>query len=71
MKRIQFPIVKDNEDKFLDHYEIGQLIGKGTLGEVRLCVHKLSTQKRAVRIVRKVLLDEKLLNQFLTERVLL
>jgi calcium-dependent protein kinase len=71
MKRIQFPIVKDNEDKFLDHYEIGQLIGKGTLGEVRLCEHKLSSQKRAVRIVRKVLLDEKLLNQFLTERVLL
>jgi len=27
----------NKEDKFLDVYEIGQLIGQGTLGEVRVC----------------------------------
>ena len=30
----------DKKEKFLDNYDIGQLIGQGTLGEVRVCQNK-------------------------------
>ena len=30
----------DKKDRFLDNYDIGQLIGQGTLGEVRVCQNK-------------------------------
>jgi hypothetical protein len=38
MKKMNVGEIEINkEDKFLDMYEIGQLIGQGTLGEVRVC----------------------------------
>ena len=42
MKKVSFQMVKDNDGDFLDSYELGACIGKGTLGEVRVCIHKIS-----------------------------
>ena len=61
----------DKKDRFLDIYDIGQLIGQGTLGEVRVCCHKTTKQTRAVRIVKKNQLDETTMARFMTETLLL
>ena len=70
IKKLASHTIKENDGEFLDSYHIGKLIGKGTLGEVRECEHKISHQKRAVRIVFKKYLDSELLNQLFTQRVL-
>ena len=49
-------------DKFLDNYKIGMSIGKGTYGEVRVCQHIRTKNKRAVRILNKSKMDETTLN---------
>ena len=61
----------DKKDKFLDIYDIGQKIGEGSLGEVRVCQHKTTKQTRAVRIVKKALLTETRMARFMTETILL
>ena len=63
-------MIKENQADFLEVYSIGKLLGQGTLGEVRVCTHKISQQMRAVRIVKKAYLDTSLINQLLTQRVL-
>lgn len=45
--------------KIRDHYRIGKVLGSGAFGEVRLCLHKESQVQRAVKVLRKNLLDEK------------
>ena len=32
----------NRKDRFIDNYMIGQLVGSGTYGEVRVCKHILS-----------------------------
>lgn len=45
--------------KIRDHYRIGKLLGSGAFGEVRLCLHKETQTQRAVKVLRKNLLDPK------------
>lgn len=45
--------------KIRDHYRIGKVLGSGAFGEVRLCLHKETQTQRAVKVLRKNLLDEK------------
>ena len=61
----------DKKEKFLEVYDIGQKIGEGSLGEVRVCQHKTTKQTRAVRIVKKALLTETRMARFMTETILL
>jgi hypothetical protein len=35
-------MIKENQAEFLEIYSIGKLLGRGTLGEVRVCTHKIS-----------------------------
>lgn len=51
-------MVKLQDGKFRDHYSVGPELGKGAFGEVRRCVHKISKQVRAVKIIRKDKLDQ-------------
>ena len=37
-----------------DLYEIGNTLGKGSFGEVKVCTHKLTGVKHAMKIVSKV-----------------
>ena len=48
--------VKENENKFSDIYRLGKVVGTGTYGEVRVCFHRESNNKRAVKIIRKDLM---------------
>ena len=48
--------VLENEHSFHDIYRLSSLLGTGTFGEVRICVHRSSGVKRAVKIIRKDLL---------------
>ena len=48
--------IRENEHSFQDIYRLSKLIGTGTFGEVRICVHRLTGLKRAVKIIRKDLL---------------
>lgn len=48
--------VKENKNDFQSIYRIGKLLGTGRFGEVRICNHRTSGLKRAVKIIRKDLL---------------
>ena len=48
--------IRENEHSFQDIYRLSKLIGTGTFGEVRICVHRVTGLKRAVKIIRKDLL---------------
>ena len=61
----------NRKEKFWEVYRIGQLIGRGTYGEVRVCKHIYSMQLRAVRILQKSLMDENDVNKFMTEMLVL
>eukprot|EP00345_Euplotes_harpa_P010807 CAMPEP_0168333498 /NCGR_PEP_ID=MMETSP0213-20121227/9643_1 /TAXON_ID=151035 /ORGANISM="Euplotes harpa, Strain FSP1.4" /LENGTH=392 /DNA_ID=CAMNT_0008337833 /DNA_START=1 /DNA_END=1175 /DNA_ORIENTATION=+ len=45
--------------KIRDYYRIGKVLGSGAFGEVRLCLHKDTQSQRAVKVLRKNLLDDK------------
>jgi calcium-dependent protein kinase len=51
--------VSKKTGKIRDHYRIGKLLGSGAFGEVRLCLHKETQTQRAVKVLRKNLLDPK------------
>ena len=53
--------VQENENKFSDVYRLGKVIGTGTYGEVRLCYHRESNCKRAVKIIRKDLMTNEIM----------
>lgn len=61
----------ERPDTFLENYRIGQLIGTGAYGEVRVCQHTRTKHKRAVRILQKKLMDEATVNKFMTMIMLL
>ena len=48
--------VVENQNNFQEVYRLSKLIGTGKFGEVRICYHRVSGQKRAVKIIRKDLL---------------
>jgi|JI10StandDraft_1071094.scaffolds.fasta_scaffold364048_1 calcium-dependent protein kinase len=52
-------LVSKKGGKIRDYYRIGKVLGSGAFGEVRLCLHKESQAQRAVKVLRKNLLDDK------------
>ena len=61
----------ERKDRFKDNYRIGMCIGVGTYGEVRVCSHIRTKNKRAVRILKKKKMDENTANKFMTMTLLL
>ena len=61
----------ERPEKFLDEYRIGMNIGYGTYGEVRVCQHIRTKNKRCVRILDKRLMDDATVNKFMTMTLLL
>ena len=57
--------------KIRDHYRIGKVLGSGAFGEVRLCLHKDTQSQRAVKVLRKNLLDEKEMDMLKNEIAIL
>lgn len=57
--------------KIRDHYRIGKVLGSGAFGEVRLCLHKETQVQRAVKVLRKNLLDEKEMDMLKNEITIL
>ncbi|CAG9310252.1 unnamed protein product [Blepharisma stoltei] len=49
----QANFVMENENKFQEVYRIANVIGAGAFGEVRVCFHRDTGAKRAVKIFRK------------------
>lgn len=49
--------VMENSKKFTDAYRLGDVIGGGAFGEVRLCMNRQTGAKRAVKICRKDTFD--------------
>lgn len=45
--------ITQNEGKFRDNYQIGQMLGQGAFGEVRKCIHRKTKVIRAVKLIRK------------------
>ena len=45
--------VSENDNKFLEIYKIGSILGTGSYGEVRSCYHRENNEKRAVKIFKK------------------
>ena len=61
----------ERPEKFLEEYRIGMNIGYGSYGEVRVCQHIRTKNKRCVRILQKRLMDEATVNKFMTMTLLL
>ena len=45
--------VVQHKGKMRDYYRICDLLGEGSFGEVRVCIHKDSCVKRAVKVQMK------------------
>ena len=76
MSKKQF-VFEHSSDNIRDDYTIGKVLGTGkrshilmllgAFGEVRLCVHKKTNAKRAVKIIKKSFLKGKEEDRFLAE----
>jgi calcium-dependent protein kinase len=42
---------------FREHYRIGRILGSGAFGEVRIVVHRDTGVQRAVKVLRKIQMD--------------
>ena len=45
--------IVQNNNKFQEVYKLGEVIGSGTTSEVRICTHRDTDEKRAVKIFKK------------------
>ena len=50
--------VSKHEGTLRDIYKIGKVLGGGAFGEVRLCTHRVTNEKRAVKVLKKENMDE-------------
>ena len=50
-----------------DVYKIGSVLGEGAFGEVRLCTHRETKEKRAVKVLKKENMDKNEQMQLLNE----
>ena len=50
--------VAKHEGTLRDQYKIGKVLGEGAFGEVRLCTHRVTNEKRAVKVLKKENMDE-------------
>jgi serine/threonine protein kinase len=51
-------INEHTSDNIREDYQIGKVLGTGAFGEVRVCTHRKSNIKRAVKILKKNFLKE-------------
>ena len=49
--------VAKTEGTLRDIYKIGKVLGEGAFGEVRLCTHRETKEKRAVKVLKKENMD--------------
>jgi calcium-dependent protein kinase len=49
--------VTKSEGTLRDIYKIGKVLGEGAFGEVRLCTHRETKEKRAVKVLKKESMD--------------
>jgi len=59
--------VAKHEGTLRDIYKIGKQLGEGAFGEVRLCTHRLSNEKRAVKVLKKENMNEEEIAVMLNE----
>ena len=59
--------IQENKEKFRDNYKIGHVVGSGTHGQVRKCLHIKSSHIRAVKLINKSSLGDSIQNQFMDE----
>lgn len=50
--------VTKGEGTLRDVYKIGKVLGEGAFGEVRLCTHRQTKEKRAVKVLKKENMDK-------------
>ena len=50
--------VQKGQGTLRDIYKIGQVLGEGAFGEVRLCTHRETKEKRAVKVLKKENMDK-------------
>jgi calcium-dependent protein kinase len=66
--------VAKTEGTLRDIYKIGKVLGEGAFGEVRLCTHRETKEKRAVKVLKKENMDaaekQTMLNEINTLREL-
>ena len=43
----------ENTGKLRDFYSLGRILGKGSFGEVRICIHEATKEKRALKTIKK------------------
>ena len=64
--------VNKQDGTLRDIYKIGKVLGEGAFGEVRLCTHRQTKEKRAVKVLKKEAMDkaetESMLNEINTLR---
>ena len=59
--------IQENKERFRDNYKIGHVVGSGTHGQVRKCLHIKSGHIRAVKLVNKASFGESIQSQFMEE----
>lgn len=50
--------VNKQDGTLRDVYKIGKVLGEGAFGEVRLCTHRVTKEKRAVKVLKKENMDK-------------
>ena len=60
-------INEHTSDNIREDYQIGKVLGTGAFGEVRVCTHRKSGIKRAVKILKKNFLKEEEQKKFFYE----
>merc|ERR1712166_1224204 len=59
--------VQKTQGTLRDIYKIGHVLGEGAFGEVRLCTHRETKEKRAVKVLKKENMDKTEQMQMLNE----
>jgi calcium-dependent protein kinase len=59
--------IQERQGKITKDYQILNLLGKGGFGEVKKVIHKLTGDVRAMKIIKKDLVDESFLTSLANE----
>jgi serine/threonine protein kinase len=59
--------ITENKGKFRDCYKIGHVIGSGAYGQVRKCLHIKSNSVRAVKLIPKSIMSERVKSGIIKE----
>jgi len=54
----QISFIKKQNGKFQENYEVVRKLGEGSYGKVCLCKNRISGIERAVKFVKKKMIDE-------------